>query len=327
MSYILPSSSLTRPWNEFYEALGRFLSVLLFGFLTAQISRYHETFPKDRTALKSVAWSSFILSLVLCIIALLQIATNIPGLFPSYPAGLFDIMAIFLTGFVMLLSQVFFSWRIHQISGKRWIQILVCILSVFQVGGSVGHSAFGPCRPGCISFGEGFSFMWISSNIACDLAITLSMIWFLRRSKGGATFKPTKTMLGKLLTFTLETGLITTGWMALQLILHLALFRDERHFRAYTAFFYPSGPLYSVWLLATLNARSSFNRDTACFVDVTSLPTVPCEIRLRHPTAEGTQVVISIATYGAMSHVESSEVDSDSPRGEGRSKQSEGVLE
>lgn len=128
MSYLLPSSSLTRPWNEFYEVLGRFLNVLLFGFLTAQISRYHETFPKDRTALKSVAWSSFILSLVLSIIALLQIAMNIPGLFPSSPAGLFDIMAIFLTGFVMLLSQVFFSWRIYQISGKRWIQILVCIV-------------------------------------------------------------------------------------------------------------------------------------------------------------------------------------------------------
>ncbi|KAF4596915.1 hypothetical protein EYR38_008306 [Pleurotus pulmonarius] len=204
-------------------------------------------------------------------------------------------MAIFLTGFVMLLSQVFFSWRIHQISGKRWIQILVCI-----VGGSVGHN---------VDLEQ--HRMRSRNHTVHDL---------LRRSKGGATFKPTKTMLGKLLTFTLETGLITTGWMALQLILHLALFRDERHFRAYTA-------LYSVWLLATLNARSSFNRDTACFVDVTSLPTVPCEIRLRHPTAEGTQVVISIATYGAMSHVESSEVDSDSPRGEGRSKQSEGVLE
>ncbi|KAF4570895.1 hypothetical protein EYR40_007385 [Pleurotus pulmonarius] len=126
----------------------------------------------------------------------------------------------------------------------------------------------------------------------------------LRRSKGGATFKPTKTMLAKLLTFTLETGLITTGWMTLQLILQLALFRDDRHFRAYTA-------LYSVWLLATLNARSSFNKDPACFVDVTNLPTVPGEIRFRHPTVEGTQVVISITTDGVTSHVERSEVDSD----------------
>ncbi|KAL4257139.1 hypothetical protein AB1N83_012001 [Pleurotus pulmonarius] len=299
MSYLPPSSSLTRPWNEFYEALGRFLNVLLFGFLTAQISRYHETFPKDRTALKSVAWSSFILSLVLCIIALLQIAANIPGLIPSYPAGLFDIMAIFLTGFVMLLSQVFFSWRIHQISGTRWIQIPVCIVR------SLWHLQNRRSGP------QSISAMWISSNIACDLAITLSMIWFLRRSKGGATFKPTKTMLAKLLTFTLETGLITTGWMTLQLILQLALFRDDRHFRAYTALFYPSGPLYSVWLLATLNARSSFNKDPACFVDVTNLPTVPGEIRFRHPTVEGTQVVISITTDGVTSHVERSEVDSD----------------
>ncbi len=83
---------------------------------------------------------------------------------------------------------------------------------------------------------------------------------------------------------------------------------------------------YSVWLLATLNARSSFNKDPACFVDVTNLPTAPDEIRFRHPTAQGTQVVISITTNGAMSHVGSSEVDSDSLRGEGRSKQSESVL-
>ncbi|KAG9225252.1 hypothetical protein CCMSSC00406_0007083 [Pleurotus cornucopiae] len=133
-------------------------------------------------------------------------------------------------------------------------------------------------------------------------------------------------MLGKILTFTLETGLITTGWMALQLILQLALFRDNRHFRAYTAFFYPSGPSYSVWLLATLNARSSFNKDPSCFVDVTNPPTVPGEIRFRHPTVEGTQVVISITTGGVTSRVESLEAESDSLRGDDRGKQSEVVL-
>lgn len=61
-------------------------------------------------------------------------------------------------------------------------------------------------------------------------------------------------------------------------------------------------------------------------MDVTNPPTVPGEIRFRHPTVEGTQVVISITTDGVMSRVESLEGESASLRGDDGSKQREGVL-
>ncbi|KAF4596956.1 hypothetical protein EYR40_007406 [Pleurotus pulmonarius] len=59
---------------------------------------------------------------------------------------------------------------------------------------------------------------------------------------------------------------------------------------------YPSGTLYTVWLLATLNSRSTFNQDLPSFVDMSNLPTVPGEIRFKHPTIEGTEFVVSVTT-------------------------------
>ncbi|KAF4596914.1 hypothetical protein EYR38_008305 [Pleurotus pulmonarius] len=153
----------------------------------------------------------------------------------------------------------------------------------------------------------------MAGNIACDLTITTSMVWFLWKARGTATFKPTKTMVAKILTFTLETGLITTLWMVIQLILQASLMQSVDHFASYLVFFYPSGMLYAIWLLATLNARASFNAGLSSLVEITNLPTTPGELRFRHPTMEGNEVVISIniANDGVASRGGDLEAESD----------------
>ena len=60
-------------------------------------------------------------------------------------------------------------------------------------------------------------------------------------------------------------------------------------------------PRYAVWLLATLNARSSFNKDLPSFIDMSRLPTAAGEMRFKHPMVEGTEIVISITSNGATS--------------------------
>ncbi|KAF4570899.1 hypothetical protein EYR36_001833 [Pleurotus pulmonarius] len=110
--------------------------------------------------------------------------------------------------------------------------------------------------------------------------------------------------------------------MIVQLILKISLLPDSHHRDAHYLLYYPSGTLYSIWLLATLNARSSFKKDLPSYVDVTNLPAVPGEIRFRHPTVEGTEVVISIATHAVMSQDESLE-ETGSPSGYKQGKQGE----
>ncbi|KAG9225242.1 hypothetical protein CCMSSC00406_0007073 [Pleurotus cornucopiae] len=300
--------------SQLYQVLGRAFQILLFGFLAAQISRYHDNFPNDRLMLRVVARTSFLLSFLLASMVLYELAADAlaenngrRGIPNGTGSGIAPMMIILLNGFAMSVSQVFFSSRIRQISHKKWLQILICVLSALQLGGSIGHALWSNFTT--IPISDAFSSAWMASNIACDLLITLSMIWFLRQAKGGATFRPTKTMLAKVLAFTLETGLITTLWMVSQLILQTSLLQSRNHVDAYLLFFYASGTLYSVWLLATLNARSSFNKDLPSFVDADSLPTAPGELHFKHPTAEGTEIVISITNNGVTSRGGALEVE------------------
>ncbi|KAL4260068.1 hypothetical protein AB1N83_010894 [Pleurotus pulmonarius] len=302
--------------DNLFPGLGHVFQVLLFGFLAGQISRYHESFPRERIEIKAIVWTVFLLSLALAALDIYELGVTfqeevvygspvVDGLGPGTSAAI-----TLLNGCVMAVSQHFFSWRIRNISQKRWLQIIICVLSILQLAGSIAHSV-------AISAGEVFQAglpvstdyfysMWIVSNITCDLSITLSMIWFLWKAKGGASFKPTKAMLGKILMFTLETGLITTVCMALQWTFNFLL---DPYYVAYFLFFYPSGTLYAIWLLATLNARSSFNKDLPSFIDMSRLPTAAGEMRFKHPMVEGTEIVISITSNVVTGHDGSSDTD------------------
>ncbi|KAL4258162.1 hypothetical protein AB1N83_012364 [Pleurotus pulmonarius] len=289
--------------SNFYAVIGHILQILLFGFLVAQISRYREGFPNERFALKAIAWSSFLISFALTILDVYEIALAILYSEPNDLSlnRVADAISL-LNGFVMSVSQLFFAWRIGQLSQKMWLQIFISIVSVLQWGGSLAQ-AVAIVNIGTVSSSLTNSvltisfYVWMAGNIVCDLTITLSMIWFLWKAQGEARFKPTRTMLARILTFTLETGLITTVWMALQLIPWGSLGQgDGNHQAAYSMFLYPSGTLYTVWLLATLNSRSTFNQDLPSFVDMSNLPTIPGEIRFKHPTIEGTEFVVSVTT-------------------------------
>ncbi|KAF4604433.1 hypothetical protein EYR38_004855 [Pleurotus pulmonarius] len=103
--------------------------------------------------------------------------------------------------------------------------------------------------------------IWMSLSIACDMTITLSMIILMYRALKEAIFRTTRQTLSKILRFTLETGLLTTTLIVTQMVLMLALNPKPGGGLSGVMwryiFFYPTGVVYSSWLLASLNARSS----------------------------------------------------------------------
>ncbi|KAL4267560.1 hypothetical protein AB1N83_001042 [Pleurotus pulmonarius] len=255
--------------------LGTLFEVLLFGILVAQIYAYHKHFPRDRIALKIVAWTSFVGSFILTI----AISTALSHMVTDGDPFNFELetpdpcpkAALAMIAFLGLDTQLFFAWRIFKLCRKQWLFLLTCCLSiatsVLMILETLQPDIAGTAR---IHFngdhvGEAVTTVatpiWMSLSIACDMTITLSMIILMYRALKEAIFRTTRQTLSKILRFTLETGLLTTTLIVTQMVLMLALNPKPGGGLSGVMwryiFFYPTGVVYSSWLLASLNARSS----------------------------------------------------------------------
>ncbi|KDQ32260.1 hypothetical protein PLEOSDRAFT_165527 [Pleurotus ostreatus PC15] len=105
-----------------------------------------------------------------------------------------------------------------------------------------------------------------------------------------------------------ETGLILTVWMTVQLILWVRPGLDLR-MPVYFIFGHGSGSLHTAWLLEILNARTALDEDVPSVVDPSGLPSAPGELRFKHPTVDGAEVVISVMSRSGASHGASDEAE------------------
>ncbi|KDQ25159.1 hypothetical protein PLEOSDRAFT_1106104 [Pleurotus ostreatus PC15] len=262
--------------------VGSLLEIVLFGVLIVQMHDYHRRFPRDRTVLKLAAWGAFLGSGVLTIAISVDLwervtdLTLIPTLADMTPSTKAAHAMIAILGFA---SQLFFAWRIFQLCHKWWLLLLMCSLSV----PAFVCLLLADLQPGIAdassrSLGTIVTPIWMGFSMFCDLTITLSMITLLYNALREAIFRRTRRTLAHILAFTLETGLLTTLLIAVQMALMLeplAAHADggsERRWRC--IFFYPTGAVYASWVLASLNARSAFARGDTFFVSsVSGLPT------------------------------------------------------
>ncbi|KAL1713052.1 hypothetical protein EV715DRAFT_296468 [Schizophyllum commune] len=166
-----------------------------------------------------------------------------------------------VNGLVAAMIQIFFSWRIWVLSGKKlWsyllsgfiviVALIQCLAAIISGARSaVISKTVSPIEtviaifPGCV--------VWLAGSLLCDLIITVSMFLLLTRSRRGTPFRRTEDLLTRMINLTLETGLATTIVAALELSLLVARPYEEFH----EAPGYALGKLYSNALLATLNAR------------------------------------------------------------------------
>ncbi|KAK0245234.1 hypothetical protein EDD85DRAFT_11095 [Armillaria nabsnona] len=160
-----------------------------------------------------------------------------------------------LNGFIALMAQSFYVWRIWKLTRNYWTCIIIECIAVMQctVAFYVGIAAVS--RKGVIQDLRSENPMislWLVSSAACDLMITASIVCVLWRARAHLKIRSTSKVVTKLIRYTIETGLITSLVVILQLILWLTFSQYNFHFIC----FLTVGKLYSNTLLATLNSRA-----------------------------------------------------------------------
>ncbi|KAK0197943.1 hypothetical protein F5146DRAFT_995559 [Armillaria mellea] len=160
-----------------------------------------------------------------------------------------------LNGFIALMAQSFYVGRIWKLTRNYWTCIIIECIAVMQctVAFYVGIAAIS--RKGVIQDLHSETPMislWLISSAACDLMITASIVYFLWRARAHSKFGSTSKVITKLIWYTIETGLITSLAVILQLILWLTFSQYNFHLTC----FFTAGKLYSNTLLATLNYRA-----------------------------------------------------------------------
>ncbi|KAJ8688726.1 hypothetical protein PTI98_013485 [Pleurotus ostreatus] len=265
--------------------VGYMFGTLLFGMLIVQMFMYHMNFPKDLIGIRLVVWFSFTMSFAFTILTTAAAwntfarAWGDPRAFQIIDNTWKGIPP--LNGLLGMTSQIFFSWRIYQLTRNLWFSGLICCFALLQcimifyfdiqiITHGMTYSNLHDLAPINVSVN-----LWLGSSIACDLMITFTMIFILSRARGQSAFKPTLETLSRIINFTMETGLVTTIWAIIQLVLWV-----ETPTRGFVFFFFLNrGRLYSNWLISTLNSRTYVTQDTSKTtwnaVDVTRSQTRP----------------------------------------------------
>ncbi|KAH9035703.1 hypothetical protein EDB84DRAFT_1561132 [Lactarius hengduanensis] len=233
--------------------LGALWNWTLYGVLVVQTYVYSYNFPGDRTLLKLLVYSVFLVETV-------QTALTGADLYYWFGSGFghLDHLTVHLSGFdvpiigsiVSLTVQVFFVYRIWVLSGRSSRLSVPTHLSLAAFYGGVyaySHNKFLNVR-----LTKTLALIWLSGNAMADILIAGSLLFHLgRRRREGGQFSDHA--LSKLVRLTIETNVLTTT-VGIVSLLMIAIYPDKRWFTCPTAIL---GKLYSNTFLVSLNNRIS----------------------------------------------------------------------
>jgi len=219
-----------------------------------QMYIYYTNFPDDRTPIKVLVWGFFFVE---CLAA----AFSAHAAWHALGAGWGDLEALIkpiwsftalppLCGSVALIVQLFFCWRIFALGKTVVIPIIIAVIAFVQCGFAF-HTGIWIAATGNLRLGKiipSYVVMLGASGI-CDLIITTTLVTFLLRAR--TSFHGTNTVLNRLITLTVETGMVTAIATWVEIVLLVVHRQDNLHFIICIML----GKLYSNTLLATLNAR------------------------------------------------------------------------
>ncbi|KAH8995386.1 hypothetical protein EDB92DRAFT_1943366 [Lactarius akahatsu] len=243
--------------------LGSLWNWTLYGVLVVQLYVYSYNFPGDRTSLKLLVYSVFLIETLQTALTgadlyywLVSGFGNLERLTSPHLSG-FDVPII--GSIVSLAVQFFFVYRIWVLSGRSsWFLIVCVIICLCSITAAVAACYGGVYVYLHKKFVSGrvlkvLALTWLSGNALGDILIAGSMLFHLgrRRSEGGGNFSDHA--LSKVVRLTVETNVLTTTVGIISLLM-VAIFPDKRWFTCPTAIL---GKLYSNTLLVSLNNRIS----------------------------------------------------------------------
>ncbi|KAJ7591785.1 hypothetical protein C8J56DRAFT_857364, partial [Mycena floridula] len=129
---------------------------------------------------------------------------------------------VIVSGMVSLIVQSFFAWRVHVISGRWLVSMIVWIGSFIKIVVALINSIL-THKEGTIGrFEAKYPFLilfLLSLSMSIDMVNTCSICYYLHRSRTG--FRATNALIDQIMIWTIETGLIISVCAVLMLILEV----------------------------------------------------------------------------------------------------------
>lgn len=209
--------------------LGALLNACLFGGLVVQTYVYYTHFPNDHRAMKltiAAILASQIAHVIGVSATLWKIAVSgygNPLTLLIFPLGA-DVAILFtaITGALVGSSFAFRLWKLSKTRILPLISLALCLLAQ-SIALTMTVKAF--TMTDLVTFetnGKRLITLSLTSRLVCELTLTLSMVWYLRRQRS-STFSRTTTIIDRLVLWTVETGLITSLVVALVMSFFLAM--------------------------------------------------------------------------------------------------------
>ncbi|KAJ6613527.1 hypothetical protein B0H10DRAFT_1805367, partial [Mycena sp. CBHHK59/15] len=149
------------------------------------------------------------------------------------------------------LRDVFLAWRVKILTESYFFPILIGLLSIISLGGGLSVTIMVTLHPEYADFGNfrPFVITWLSSSAACDVILSVALIYSLYTRKTGAS--PTDRYVDRIIRLTVQTGSITAVTALLDLTVFL--FRPVSKFTHHSNFIwdFPLSKLYTNALLST----------------------------------------------------------------------------
>ncbi|RDB25520.1 hypothetical protein Hypma_006316 [Hypsizygus marmoreus] len=239
--------------------IGVMVALFLFGLVTVQTFAYYKKFPNDSWQMKTFVAAIWAMELGHNILACHSVyfvtvtKYGQPETLDRFPVSL--IAAVVLSGLIGPATQAFFAYRVHRLS-QQWIIPCLCWLLSFLRCLSLLAISVAAFTTDTIAH---FKIKWwwlLASSLAISTAVDIIIagslcfyLWARRRT----AFRGTKTMVDRLIMWSIQTGLLTS----IATVTMLILFLSASNF-AWLAVFFIISRLFSNSLMASLNARTSF---------------------------------------------------------------------
>ncbi|KAJ7045914.1 hypothetical protein C8F04DRAFT_1249281 [Mycena alexandri] len=217
--------------------LGYMFGFGLYGILIVQVYMYSELFPRDRPAIKALVWTMF------CLESVFTLFTTIAA-WNQYGPGWGDTDTLLiidwawgplpvLNGVLAGMAQSFYIWRIYSLSKLIILPILIGLVMLTQVIAALYFGIVVSIQGRGIDKLFALSpevTLWVAASAACDILITLSLVWVLSRQKKKINFARTSKIINRLIRYSVETGAVTSFLAVVDVVFWLTSRQWNFHF-------------------------------------------------------------------------------------------------
>ncbi|TFK80202.1 hypothetical protein K466DRAFT_605531 [Polyporus arcularius HHB13444] len=237
--------------------VGVVFNILLYGIMITQTYLYFNTYRKDRLWMKCFVGILFLCDTLNCAFDITFLYIPLVGNFGNdksltYATWVFATDPV-MTAVIGSLVQCFFAWRVKVLTNSLTAVIFIATCALCQFCGGLGTSIAVGMIPEFVQFQrfEVIVIVWLAFSAVADCAITVALVWHLRKHKTG--FAATDDIVNRIIRLTVQTGLITAVCALVDLILFLATPAG-----LHLAFNLPLSKLYTNSLMSSLNSRSGW---------------------------------------------------------------------